>query len=190
MAVNDSITLNPGTMALIPVLANDSVSSLFPTTTAVVSPPSHGTAQAKSDGRILYIHDGSSSTSDQFNYVAKTSLGVTSGVATVFVTISSALRLQNTTLTIPDTPPPQGYQLVDAFPGLVVTQALAMRTPIGAAYSNLLFFVERRGYISYISLTNPNPARQQFLDITSQVAFDNTAEGEMGLESLDFQLLQ
>jgi mono/diheme cytochrome c family protein len=186
VAVNDSITLNPGAMALIPVLANDSISSTFPATSAVVSSPAHGTAQAKPDGRILYIHDGGSSTSDQFTYVAKTSLGATSGVATVFVTISSALRLQNTTLAIPDTPPPQGYQLVDAFPGLVVTQALAMRTPIGAAYSNLLFFVERRGYISYINLTNPNPARQLFLDVSPQVSFDNTAEGEMGLESLDF----
>src|SRR5262249_35367360 len=123
---------------------------------------------------------------DQFNYVVNNSLGGTSGVATVFLTISPALRLPNTTLAVPNSPPPLGYQLVDAFPGLVVTQALALRTPTGAAYSNLLFFVERRGYISYSNLPNPTPVRQVFLDIADQVSFDNTAEGEMGLESMDF----
>jgi mono/diheme cytochrome c family protein len=104
----------------------------------------------------------------------------------VFVTISPALRLVNTTVTVPNTPPAQGYQLVDAFPGLVITQALAMRTPQGAAYSNMLFFVERRGFISWINLTNPTPTRQVFMDISSQVSFDNSAEGEMGLESMAF----
>jgi mono/diheme cytochrome c family protein len=186
VAVNDSITLNPGAMALIPVLANDNVPSLFPASAVIVSGPSHGTALAKSDGRVLYTHDGGLSTSDQFSYVVQNSLGATSGVATVFVSISSALRLPNTTLTVPDTPPALNYQLVDAFPGLVITQALAMRTPIGAVYSNLLFFVERRGFISYIDMSNPNPTRQIFLDVSSQVSFDNTAEGEMGLLSMDF----
>src|SRR5206468_4822058 len=127
--------------------ANDFVPSLFPATVTVVSSPSHGTAQAQPDGRILYTHDGGPATSDQFNYVVKNSLGATSGVATVSVTISPALRLPNTTLTVPNTPPALGYQLVDAFPGLVITQALAMRTPAGALYSNLLFFVERRGFV-------------------------------------------
>src|SRR5204863_8229062 len=107
-------------------------------------------------------------------------------VASVLITISPALRLPNTTITVPNTPPVRGYQLVDAFPGLVVTQALALRTPIGAAYSDLLFFVERRGYISYINVTDANPTRTVFLDLSSQVSFDNSAEGEMGLESMDF----
>src|SRR5262249_45573293 len=110
----------------------------------------------------------------------------TSAPANVFVTISPALRLPNTTITVPNTPPVLGYQLVDAFPGLVITQALALRTPIGASYSNLLFFVERRGFISYINVTDPNPTRTVFMDLSSQVSFDNSAEGEMGLESLDF----
>jgi hypothetical protein len=186
VAVNDSITLNPGAMALIPVLANDSVSSIFPATSIVVSSPSHGTAQAKPDGRILYVHDGGPSTSDQFNYVAKTSLGATSSVATVFVTISSALRLPNSTITVPNTAPVLGYQAVDAFPGLVITQALAMRTPPMPSYSNLLFFVERPGRISYINVTSTAPVRQVFMDIANQVSYDNTVEGEMGLESMDF----
>jgi mono/diheme cytochrome c family protein len=162
------------------------VPSLFPATVLLTSAPAHGTAQVKPDGRILYTHDGGPSTSDQFNYLVQNSLGATSGVATVFVTISSALRLPNTTMTVPDSPPALNYQLVDAFPGLVVTQALALRTPIGAAYSNLLFFVERRGFISYINMNDPNPTRQVFLDVSSQISFDNTAEGEMGLLSMDF----
>jgi hypothetical protein len=170
----------------VPVLANDFIPSLYPATVILSSAPSHGTAQVDPIGRVLYAHDGGSSTSDQFTYYVQNSLGATSGVATVFVTISSTLRLPNTTITLPNTPPPQGYQLVDAFPGLVITQALALRTPMGAAYTNLLFFAERPGVVSYINETNPNPARQVFLDISSQVSYDNTAEGEMGLESLEF----
>jgi hypothetical protein len=186
VAVNDSITINPGGEALIPVLANDFIPSLFPASVALASSPSHGAAQAHPDGRILYVHDGGPSTSDQFNYIVQNSLGATSGVATVFVTISTALRLPNTTITVPNSPPPQGYQLVDAFQGLVITQALALRTPNGAAYSNLLFFAERPGVVSYINVTNSNPVRQVFMSISDQISYDNTAEGEMGLESLEF----
>src|SRR5207249_2876683 len=114
--------------------------------------------------KILYTHNGGPGSVDTFSYRITDGTGRTSNVATVSVTISPALRLPNTTITLPDTPPVLGYQLVDAFPGLVITQALALRTPIGAAYSNLLFFVERRGYISYINVTSPTPTRTVFLD--------------------------
>ena len=184
IALNDSITLNPGTKALIPVLANDFIPSTSAASVVLAGLPAHGTAQAQPNGSVLYTHDGGTSTADQFTYFVQNSLGATSGVATVFVTISPALRLPNTTVTVPNTPPAQGYQLVDAFPGLVITQALALRTPPGPAYSNLLFFVERPGVISYINVTNP--VRQVFMTMSDQISYDNTAEGEMGLESLDF----
>src|ERR1043166_9404727 len=108
-----------------------------------MSSPSAGTAQVKAGGKVLYSHNGGPATSDQFTYRMQNTQGGTSGVATVFITITNSLRLPNTTITIPTTPPPTAYQVVDAFPGLTFTQPLALRTPAGAAYSNLLFEIGR-----------------------------------------------
>jgi mono/diheme cytochrome c family protein len=183
------MTLNPGAMALIDVLQNDVGvgAPLDPSSVTVVAPPASGTAQVKSGGKILYTHNGGPSTSDQFTYTVRDAAGNISPVATVSLTINPSLRLPNTTMTVPDTPPATSYQVVDAFPGLTMNQVLAMRTPAGPAYSNLLFCVERRGYISYIDVTLTNPVRQVFLDISNQIQFDVSAsDGEMGLESMEF----
>src|SRR5439155_17718944 len=161
---NDAITLNPGAKALIPVLANDTVHSLFPANVILVGAPSAGTAQVKPGGKVLYTHTNLLATSDQFTYVAQTLGGATSGVATVSVTVSPALRLPNTTITIPNFPPPLGYQVVDAFPtNLFFEDAVALRSPPGS--SNQLFVVERLGIISYVPVvTAASPTRLVFLD--------------------------
>jgi hypothetical protein len=186
-AVNDSMTLNPGAMALIPVLQNDQGLENGPNTITIVSNPSAGMAQVKTGGKILYTHNGGSTTSDQFTYRIQNAFGSNSAIATVFITISNSLRLPNTTITIPNSPPPTSYQVIDAFPGVTFTQPLALRTPSGAAYSNLLFVVERRGLITYIDTTVANPVKQIFLNITNQVAFDNSpVDGELGMLSMDF----
>lgn len=187
VAEDDSITLNPGAMALIPVLENDRGSALKPDSLAIVTPPTAGTAVAKPNGKILYTHNGSATMADQFAYTVQNSVGLTSSVATVSITISNALRLPNKTITVPTTPPAVSYQVVDAFPGVTFTQPLALRTPPVPAYSNLLFVVERRGYITYIDVTATNPVKRTFLDISSQLAFDNSAvDGELGLLSMAF----
>jgi mono/diheme cytochrome c family protein len=187
VVADDAMTLNPGAKALIPVLQNDPGPGISSGSVTIVGAPAAGTALVQPGGKVLYTHNGGPATSDQFTYQVQNSLGQTSGVATVSLTISSALRLPNTTMTVPDTPPATGYQVVDAFPGLTLNQVLAMRTPAGPAYSNLLFCVERRGYISYIDVTLTNPVRQAFLDISNQIQFDVSAsDGEMGLESMDF----
>jgi len=183
---NDAMTLNPGAMALIAVLQNDHGTAINPDTLTVVTPPSAGTAQVKPGGKILYTHNGGPATADQFTYRVANTLGGTSSVATVSLTITNALRLANTTMTIPNTPPPVGYQTVDAFPSNPFFEdALALRTPRGS--SNQLFVAERRGIISYVAdVTSPNPVRQVLLDIGDQVMFDNGGEGEMGLLGFDF----
>ncbi len=190
VASNDVVTLNPGAMALINVLQNDQPGGapLDPATVTIVGSPSAGTAQVMSNGNILYTQNGGPAVSDHFGYTVKDKAGSVSGTAQVFVTISNALRLPNTTITIPNSPPAASYQVVDAFPGLTITQPLALRSLPGAAYSNKLFIVERRGYISYIpDVTATNPVRQVMLDITNQIAFDNSpTDGELGLLSVDF----
>ena len=184
-AANDSVTLNPGAKALVPVLANDSPNSVFTPNVILTSQPSSGTAQVKPGGKILYTHNGGPSTSDQFSYVVQNLLGATSQVATVSVTITNALRLANTTITMPNVPPPLGYQVVDAFTNNPFFEdALALSTPPGS--TNLLFVAERRGIISYVDVTLANPVRQVLLDIQNQVMFDAGGEGEMGLLGFDF----
>lgn len=184
-AVPDSMTLNPGAMALIPVLNNDLGTGLQASTVQIVSPPAFGSATVKSDGKVLYTHDGSPGNSDAFTYTVQNSIGKTSNVATVTLNIDPSLRLPNTTMTIPDTPPPVGFQIVDAFPGLPFEDAVAIRTPIGMP--NHLFVCERRGIISYIpDVTSQNPVRKVMLNIANQVRFDNTVEGEMGLIGMEF----
>src|SRR5439155_1649540 len=93
-------------------------------------------------------------------FAADPYFNVTIDDSTVIITITKSLRLPNTTVTVPISPPPTAYQFVDAFPGVTFTQPLAMRTPAGVAYSNLLFVVERRGLITYIDATAANPIKQ------------------------------
>jgi glucose/arabinose dehydrogenase/mono/diheme cytochrome c family protein len=185
IAQDDSMTLNPGAMALIPVLNNDLGTQLNPASVTIATPPASGTAQPTSEGRILYTHSGGPAAPDQFTYTVNDVFGATSSVATVLLTISPDLRLANTTITVPDTSPPVGYQVVDAFPGLFFEDALAIRTPPGR--TDQLFVAERRGIISYIpDIHAATPVRQVLLDISNRVRFDDSSQGEMGLLSFDF----
>jgi len=182
---NDVATLNPGAKALLAVLANDTGPAGVPSTLEVVTPPSNGTAVVKPDGRILYTHNGNATTADLFTYRVQNSLGQTSAVATVSLTITNALRLPAPTLALPSTPPVVGYQFVDAFPGLFFEDAVAVSTPPGV--TNKIFVAERRGRISYVpDINSASPQRVVFLDIVSQVSFDDTTEGERGLLGMAF----
>src|SRR6266853_484458 len=68
IALNDSITLNPGAMALIPVLSNDTGTQLDPASVTIVSAPVSGSAQAKPSGKVFYTHNGAPGVSDSFQY--------------------------------------------------------------------------------------------------------------------------
>ena len=185
--MDDAIVLNPGSEALVPVLANDQAGPPpIAATLQLVSPPENGTAVVNTNlGKILYTHNGSATLADAFTYRVQGITGVTSDVATVSVTINPSLRLLNSTLALPADPPAAAYQVVNAFPGLVFENALAIQTPPGR--TNQIFIVERRGRISYVPDINAAvPQRLVLLDITNLMAFDNSAQGETGLLGLAF----
>ena len=81
--MNDAITLNPGARALIPVLKNDQGALIDTNSVTIVGAPAAGTAQAQPGGKVLYTHNGSPGTSDQFTYRIQNLFGNTSAVATV-----------------------------------------------------------------------------------------------------------
>ncbi|HKS37221.1 MAG TPA: MBG domain-containing protein [Verrucomicrobiae bacterium] len=87
------------------------------------------------------------------------------------------VREPNATLALPLEP--YEYSAVEAFPGLLFNQPVALVSPPGE--TNRLFIVEKEGRIQVI--TNlVNPTRTLFLDITSQV----DPAGEGGLLGLAF----
>jgi glucose/arabinose dehydrogenase len=183
----DSITLNPGGVALLSVLANDTTNRFDASSVSVLTSPNNGIATVKSNGGIFYTNSNFAAVGDGFSYRVTDILTGNYATGAVFVTITNSLRLPNTTITVPNVPPTTAYQVVDAFPGVTFTQPLAIRTPSGAAYSNLLFVVERRGVISYINAAAANPVKQTFFNITNQVSFDVSAtDGELGLLGLEF----
>jgi hypothetical protein len=88
-------------------------------------------------------------------------------------------RVENSTLTLPASPPILGYTTTNAFPNLSFQQPLALATPPNE--TNRLFIVEQVGRI--IVLTNlANPTRTVFLDLSAKVL----AGGEQGLLGLAF----
>ncbi len=188
VANDDTITVNPGGSAGLTVLLNDTGGTLDPLSIMMTSGPSPGsTAVPQPDGRILYTHGGGAGAADSFTYTVRNQTGATSNAATVTITLDSSLRLENTTSTLPDTAPPVTLAVVDAFPGLLFEDVLAMRSPPGS--TTQLFLAERRGKISYVpDVTSANPERRVLIDIGTipGFAFDDTAEGELGLLSFAF----
>ncbi|MFO1487316.1 MAG: LamG-like jellyroll fold domain-containing protein [Verrucomicrobiota bacterium] len=183
--VADTATLNPGAKVLINVLANDTGAAANPASVQVLAAPAHGSAVVKPDGKIIYTHNGDPGASDSFTYRAANYAGSNSAVAAVTLTITNALRLAATSLTLPPAAPPASYGFVEAFPGLVFEDAMAIATPPGR--TNQIFVVERRGRISYIPDINAaTPQRIVMMDIVNQMAFDDTAQGELGLQSMAF----
>jgi glucose/arabinose dehydrogenase/mono/diheme cytochrome c family protein len=181
-ATDDSITVNPGSSALLDVLANDTPGRFDANSLVILTPPANGSATVTA-ARVRYTN--SSGSSDAFQYRVTDTLTGDHATGTVTVAISSALRLAAPTLRMPDAPPATSYQVVNAFPGLFFEDALAIATPPGR--TNQIFVVERRGIVSYVPDINAtNPTRQVFLNITNQVSFDDTTQGERGLLGLAF----
>jgi glucose/arabinose dehydrogenase len=190
--VADSATLNPGAKVLIPVLANDTGATGNPATLEVVTPPANGSATIKPGGQILYTHNGSGTTSDLFTYRIQNYAGETSAVANVTLTISSALRLPNTTLTLPATAPPTILQVADALPGVTFNQPICLATIPGD--TQRLFVCERLAKVRLVpDVTAAQPVNLIFLDLQQVVAGRNPVEtienwslGENGLLGLAF----
>lgn len=92
-AVDDSETVDPGDFVVVDVLANDSGGSapILLSSVEVILDPLHGTAAVdQGTGTILYIHDGSATTSDSFTYRFANTAGDVSNTASVSVTVGAA----------------------------------------------------------------------------------------------------
>jgi uncharacterized repeat protein (TIGR03806 family) len=93
---------------------------------------------------------------------------------------SSALaRVPNTTLRMPENPPPISYTTSNAFPTLSFLRPVAIVTPPGEI--DRLFVVEQYGRIAVITNLG-SPTRTLFLDITDRVLYGS----EEGLLALAF----
>lgn len=92
VAVDDAGLVATGGAAVIDVLANDSDADgvLNPSTVTIIDQPTNGTLTINtSTGAITYEHDGGVSVSDSFTYTVNDEVNVTSGIATVTITVSA-----------------------------------------------------------------------------------------------------
>ncbi|MDA0577157.1 MAG: PQQ-dependent sugar dehydrogenase [Verrucomicrobia bacterium] len=111
-----------------------------------------------------------------------TGVTVQAGLITTLADVNLTQRVANTTLSMPQTPPPDAtvtYTLANAFPSVAFTAPMAVAVPPGA--TNRLFVAERSGIISVV--TNlANPSRTVFMNISSRV----NGGGEGGILALAF----
>jgi hypothetical protein len=91
-AQSDTATVNNGGSVSIDVAANDFAQSghLDLASVTIVQNPAHGTATPNADGTVTYVHDGSATTSDSFQYTIKDSNGNVSNPGTVAIAITPA----------------------------------------------------------------------------------------------------
>jgi len=158
----DTATLHHLQKVRLDVLANDAAGA-NPATVEVVTPPTHGTATVAADGSILYAHTNGTPASDTFTYRANSAAGFSTPVA-VTLNFAASLRIPNSSLNVPATPPVTTYTTVDAFPALTFIQPINLATVPGDAQR--LFVVQRGGIIRVV----PNigaPAAQVFLDLAA-----------------------
>ena len=93
IAQNDSVgPLAVAGTTTIPVLDNDTDSdgTLDLASVTIVNPPANGTATVLTSGVISYIHDGSTTTSDQLTYTVDDNNGAVSNQATVSITVATS----------------------------------------------------------------------------------------------------
>jgi uncharacterized repeat protein (TIGR03806 family) len=179
----DSATINYNQKVRIPVLANDS--NYVASTVVIATPPAFGTVTPDSAGRILYAHTNGTPGADSFTYQVSGAGGI-SAATTVTVNFTTNLRLTNSLLNVPSTPPATAYQLVNAFPSVSFTQPVCLRTPPGE--TNRLFVCQKGGLLRVI----PNqaaPSASTFLDLPVLLTSRGEAlstENEQGLLGLAF----
>jgi len=90
-ATNDAFTVDEGSTTILDLAVNDTDKDgdLDPASIQIVSGPTNGTITAiNPDGTVVYVHDGSETTSDTFTYTINDLVGSTSNIATVTLTIN------------------------------------------------------------------------------------------------------
>src|SRR5581483_2912079 len=111
---------------------------------------------------------------------------------TVTVNVSNTLRISNTQMQMPSSPPPSTMQVVDALPGITFSDPLCIASIPGN--TQRLFVCERMAKIKLIpDVTATQPTSSVFLDLQAVVAnrtpaetIDGGAFGEHGLLGLAF----
>ncbi len=97
-AVDDLAWVEPGSTDEVPigVLGNDSApAGLEPTTVQIVDLPTAGSVRIDPQGVVLYSHGGGSALRDSFRYTVADLEGTMSEPATVYLTVSPPLPVQN-----------------------------------------------------------------------------------------------
>lgn len=101
-ANDDFVTTTPGTTIEINILANDTDSKgvIIPSTVTITSEPNNGTIQVNSaSGVVTYEANLDFIGTDFFTYTVQNNLGATSNVATVTITIGTAIEHNTGTVT-------------------------------------------------------------------------------------------
>jgi uncharacterized repeat protein (TIGR03806 family) len=178
----DAATLHHLQKIRLPVLANDAPGT-YPATIEIVTPPLHGTATPDPAGRILYHHTTGTPVSDSFTYRVNSASGFSTPVS-VTLTFATSLRLPNTSLNVPSSPPPTTISHEPAFPSLTFAQPVAIASVPGD--TQRLFIVERMNGIRVIpNVTAQPPTSSVFLNLAALLA----ARGESISNTYDQGLL-
>ena len=166
VADHDQATIHPDQKVLVDVLANDTGGAL-PGTLEIVTPPATGTATI-SNGKILYAHSGSSASPVTLTYRVGNVSGSTA-TAAVTIHFATSLRLTNPALAMPEAPPVNAWQLVDALPGLTFNQPLCITSL--PEDTKQLYVCERMAKIKRVAdVTATAPVQNTFLDLQAVVA--------------------
>jgi glucose/arabinose dehydrogenase len=185
----EAITMHSGQKALIHVLANDT-GYLYNQSVNIATPPSAGTITVNNEGNILYTSTANVS-ADSFTYTVNGPGGI-STPATVSISFSSSLRIENHALTMPSSPPATFFQVTNALPGVWFTQPTCIANIPGD--SKRMFVCERLAKIQLVpDVTVATPTKRVFLDLDQVIyrrwpfeTIRNWAMGENGLLGLAF----
>ncbi len=165
-AQTDEATLHHGQKVRVNVLANDT-GTITPATLTVIAQPASGTALV-SGGQILYTHTTGTPVADSFTYRVN-GPGGASEITSVNLTFATTLRIPNTTLNVPSTPPVTTYQTTPAFPGLTFNLPINMARVPGD--TQRLFVVERGGNIRVVpNVDAGSPSSSIFLNLSALCA--------------------
>lgn len=178
---NDSGTLHTGQKISINVLKND-LGAINPSTVEIVSPPSVGSVSVNEKGIILYSHPGGADEPVSFSYRVA-GIGGYSQPATVEIAVTNQLRIANSSINVPQTPPATAYSLVPAFPGVVFNKALCFASP--PLDMKRLFVCQIGGLVKVIpDVTSPNPTSTVVLNLPAAINTPPRAPAESINEGL------
>lgn len=172
-SVNDVIEVGTGGAIAFDPTTNDTTTfgTLDRSTITILTPPSSGTATVDPRTKqIIYRHTGNTPGADNFQYRVGNFAGAI-GAAAVQVAVNGAMRLANSTVRMPLTPPPAGsLQMVDALPGVEFPNAVALAPVPGSPKSLLVASINGAVWL-VPDTTVPNPRKVEIFNVATQSLF-------------------